>query len=371
METKITADNFHSIYESLLIRVTDKFEIPPIVLKIQGSIIGTLGNFSASTGKGKSKKSFNVSAIVAAALSGQKVLEYEATFPEGKRKVLYFDTEQSDFHCIRILRRIYMLAGLPLDRNSKLIDFLWLREYSPIGRREFIEQSLAAPVNADVGLVIIDGLRDLLYDINSSTEAQEVIGLLMTWTSKYNIHIHTVLHLNKGDDNVRGHIGTELNHKAETILQLRMNAKDQNITEVHPSFIRDRDFKPFAFKINERDLPELVEGVDFSQSTKNETLDYRKLPESMHREALDDAFGVNEEHPISEPMTYSPLLKKMIKAYDDAGFSRQLGVHKALLKHLVEKGVITYRDRAYVYNRNFKYVPDTDPESVQSGLEGI
>ncbi len=33
-----------------------------------GSVIGTLGNFSASIGKAKSKKTFNVSAIVAAAL---------------------------------------------------------------------------------------------------------------------------------------------------------------------------------------------------------------------------------------------------------------------------------------------------------------
>ena len=35
----------------------------------------------------------------------------------------------------------------------------------------------------------------------------------MQWTGEQNIHIQTVLHLNKGDDNARGHIGTELNTK--------------------------------------------------------------------------------------------------------------------------------------------------------------
>lgn len=84
METVITRENYRQVYESLIIRASDKFEIPPIVLRVNGSVIGTLGNFSASTGKGKSKKTFNVCAIVAAAISGNKVLEYEPSFRRGK-----------------------------------------------------------------------------------------------------------------------------------------------------------------------------------------------------------------------------------------------------------------------------------------------
>ena len=38
-----------------------------------GTVVGTLGNFSASIGKAKSKKTFNVSAIVAAALKNGTV----------------------------------------------------------------------------------------------------------------------------------------------------------------------------------------------------------------------------------------------------------------------------------------------------------
>jgi hypothetical protein len=44
------------------------------------------------------------------------------------------------------------------------------------------------------------------------------VGDLMQWTGEKNIRIQTVLHLNKGDDNARGHIGTELNNKAESLL---------------------------------------------------------------------------------------------------------------------------------------------------------
>ena len=61
---------------------------------VDGSVIGTLGNFSASIGKAKSKKTFNVAALTAAALANGTVLHYRASFPEEKRGILYIDTEQ-------------------------------------------------------------------------------------------------------------------------------------------------------------------------------------------------------------------------------------------------------------------------------------
>ena len=71
------------------ISVTSTYEHSPVVLMVDDTVIGTLGNFSASIGKAKSKKTFNVSAIVASALSGSSVLHYRSTFPENKRKILY------------------------------------------------------------------------------------------------------------------------------------------------------------------------------------------------------------------------------------------------------------------------------------------
>ena len=61
---------------------------PPVVLRVDDAIIGTLGNFSVSTGKAKVKKTFNVCALVAAALINGQVLEYQASFPETKRNIL-------------------------------------------------------------------------------------------------------------------------------------------------------------------------------------------------------------------------------------------------------------------------------------------
>ena len=67
------------------VSVTNTYEQSPVVLMVDDSIIGTLGNFSASIGKAKSKKTFNVSAIAASALANSTVLHYRSSFPENKR----------------------------------------------------------------------------------------------------------------------------------------------------------------------------------------------------------------------------------------------------------------------------------------------
>ena len=94
------------------IKATDKVTIPPKILFVGECTIATFGNFSDSTGKAKSKKTFNISAMVAAAVTNTTVLNYRACLPEGKRKILYFDTERSKYPCHNVLELIYKVAGI-------------------------------------------------------------------------------------------------------------------------------------------------------------------------------------------------------------------------------------------------------------------
>ena len=115
--TAMTKEDFAALWKTIRLKVTDTYEVPPEILWVNGSTIGTLGNFSASTGKAKSKKTFNISAIVAAALKNDEVLKYSAYLPPNKRKILYVDTEQSKYHCHKVMERILRLAGLPTDKD--------------------------------------------------------------------------------------------------------------------------------------------------------------------------------------------------------------------------------------------------------------
>ena len=128
---KPTPEELALCIEESAVRAADACEQSPAVLRVDGSVIGTLGNFSASIGKAKSKKTFNVAALTAAALTNGTVLHYRASFPEEKRGILYIDTEQGRPHCQQVLRRILRLAGLPEERDHDNLVMLTLRKVPP------------------------------------------------------------------------------------------------------------------------------------------------------------------------------------------------------------------------------------------------
>lgn len=289
------------------IKATDKITIPPKILFVGDCTIATFGNFSASTGKAKSKKTFNISAMVAAAVTNTTVLNYRADLPEGKRKILYFDTEQSKFHCHNVLERIYKLSGLSLQKDDCRLLFWGLREYTPKLRIALIDYALRK--HDEVGLVIIDGLRDLMYDINNGKEATDVMTVLMAWTSVYELHIHTVLHLNKNDNNPRGHIGTELENKAETVLVISKNTQNNSISEVRPMHMRDKEFSTFAFHIDDNKLPVFDSGFSVTVVKRKEKA-LVGLEKEIHQEILGK---VLEEQTLSK---YNELVDAVAKAYE-------------------------------------------------------
>ena len=288
-----TDEELTAYMEESAVSANGAYEQSPVVLMVDDAAIGTLGNFSASIGKAKSKKTFNVTAITASALKNGTVLKYRSSFPEDKRTVLYIDTEQGRHHCQKVLKRILRLAGLPEDKNPDNLIMLALRKYAPPIRLAIVEQAIGTI--PDLGLVIIDGIRDFLYDINSPSEATDIISRFMQWTDDRQIHIHTILHQNKNDENARGHIGTELNNKAETVMQVEVDKMDRTVSVVEAIHIRDREFEPFAFRINDEVLPELLDSYQpqekkIGRPVKAPFDPYKEISESVHRAALDAAF---------------------------------------------------------------------------------
>lgn len=322
------------------IKATDKIVVPQKILFVGDCTIATFGNFSASTGKAKSKKTFNISAMVAAAITNSTVLNYRACLPEGKRNILYFDTEQSKFHCHTVLERIYKLSGLSLQKDDPRLMFWGLREYTPKLRIAVIDYALRK--YDEVGLVIIDGLRDLMYDINNGKEATDVMTVLMAWTSVYELHIHTVLHLNKNDNNPRGHIGTELENKAETVLIISKNTMNNSVSEVKPMHMRDKEFTTFAFHIDDNKLPVLDSSISVTV-VKSREKSLVSLDNEVHQEILGKVFEENT------PTKYNELVDVVALAYEAAGYKRGMNGIKGLLKLLMGKGIIVKEENGYAY----------------------
>ena len=347
-----TTEELNACIKESVVSVTDVYEQPPVVLMVGDATIGTLGNFSASIGKAKSKKTFNVSAIVASALCNGTVLHYRASFPEGKRKILYIDTEQAEYHCKKVLARILQMADFPNDKNADNLIMLGLRKYSPEMRLAIVGQAIDSI--PDLGLVIIDGIRDFLYDINSPSESTDIISKFMQWTDDRQIHIHTVLHQNKNDEHARGHIGTELNNKAETIMQVEVDKEDKTVSVVEAVHIRDREFEPFAFRINEEAMPEPVESYlpkekKTGRPTKGPFDPDKEIPKNVHRPALDAVFANGN---ISN---YDDYIERLKEGYGLQGI--KLGYNKAVkvATLLSDKQMVIKEGKDYAFNPEYHY----------------
>ena len=230
------------------------------------------------------------------------------------------------------------MAGLPPDSDISSLDFLMLREFTPQQRRNIIDSTLE--VDSDIGFVVIDGIRDLINDINSPGESVDIINDLMRWTNMYNIHIHTVLHLNKSDDNTRGHIGTELNNKAETVMKVVKSEINPDVSEVRPMITREKEFSNFAFRISEDGLPEDIPGFT---SDEEERVTFENITVSQHKGILEKVFAEGQVK------GYNTLVAKLREMYAETGYKRGRTSFVMWLKHLMTKGIIVKEGREYRY----------------------
>lgn len=306
------------------IDVKEHIAAPQIAWSLQNvtdekaAILGTLGNFSLVIGKAKAKKSFFINIAVSTALSSSVMLErFKSDLPTNQSDVVYFDTEQGKYHVQAAVKRICDQIGVPEPKN---LQAYFLRSLTPRERLEFIEAEIYS--NEKIGFVVIDGIKDLVTSINDEEQATNIASKLLKWTEERNIHIITVLHQNKSDANARGHIGTELINKAETVLEVAKSETDHRISIVNALQCRNLEPEPFAFEIDEFGLPIAVENFEQRTETKTKRFDVADLEEIKKFDLLTEVFSNGES------FTYSELVVQLGLAYKNQ-FKAALGINRA------------------------------------------
>lgn len=271
-----------SLYE---IKASDEIPPPEVALKIGDAIIGTLGNILSVIGKAKSRKSFFIAMAIAVSISKDIIFNlFTNELPKHQRNVLYFDTEQGKYHVQLALKRICKLVGVAEPDNLKVYG---LRALNPIERAELIEYAIYNTPN--LGMVFIDGIKDLITSINDEEQATMIVSKLMKWSEEQNILITTVLHQNKGDNNARGHIGTELNNKAETVLSVSKSTENDLVSIVTADMCRNLSPETFAFEIDTDGVPYIS---DFECDGKPiKKMSKKELFEMYKNDIVIDIFG--------------------------------------------------------------------------------
>ena len=234
----------------------------------------------AITGKAKSGKTFVTSMLMAVgSLTPNPSPKGEGSICQLPLKrireeplhVLWYDTEQSDESTQDILKnRIMKLAAdkrglaqadlFDAENNSwsgKMFDVFNVRGVAWKERRSLLCEAVT---RCKPDLVIVDGIRDLVNDINDGMLAQEVMEELMHLATEHKCCIVCVLHQNKGseDHNLRGWIGTELMNKAFEVYACE-KLMPKRIFKVEQTLTRKYDIEQkLYFEVDPKGLPRLT-----------------------------------------------------------------------------------------------------------------
>lgn len=258
-------ERIKALWEKLQIK--DKPERPETLIKFGDADVCTVGNISLLVGKKKSRKSLLVTHLLHLFLKPDYHLADD---------LVIFDTEQEEYDVWRTKDVIYRMT-------NQHIPIFCLRGLSPQERRDFIEQTVIH-WHKPLKIAVIDGIRDCMSNINDPDETTQVMSWLMRLNVDYRIHFMNVLHLNKTDNNARGHIGSELLNKAEITIEVEFDEKSGH-SKVKCESSRRKPFEPFMFTHGPTGLPEIL-GAVIGEERVNDDDKFKKLQAAFDEQTL-------------------------------------------------------------------------------------
>jgi len=256
-----------SIDEECIIDPKEYLSYPPVALSFGEKLIktkqgdqllpipiGTFGNFSVISAPPKTKKTFFVSLLASVFLGGKNNFGGDLLGHRENKSLIHIDTEQGKWHAQKVFKRVLDMNALDY---SKFYYTFGLRTLNYKTRIEFIEYCLKHKAQ-NCGLLIIDGIADLVSDVNSLEESNACVQKIMKWSADYNCHIMCVIHSNFGSNKMTGHLGSFIEKKTECQIQLEANTVNKEWVTVKCRRSRGYAFETFSFKVNEIGLPEII-----------------------------------------------------------------------------------------------------------------
>ena len=236
---------------------------PIPVVKLGGRTMATVADMTTITGMAKARKSYFLSAVLTAALNPTYYHHLEVTLPEGRNKIIWIDTEQSEYWSQQILYRVKR-SGVATTTIDERIIYLNCRDLSVTQLKAVLYVSLEM-YSSQSSFCIIDGSRDMVTSINDEEEAVKLSRWLPQMAKKYQTNITNVLHQNPsgGDGSkLRGVLGTELMNKSEFIIEIKAHPIDKKVFIAGSMLSRDIGTEDVFFEIDDGLLRFTDEPVD-------------------------------------------------------------------------------------------------------------
>jgi RecA-family ATPase len=249
MEVLLSNDGSNKI-DTNLYKITNLDKAPDpsrFILFCGGRRIGSMGNFCVIQGKPKARKSAFVQTILSAAITGSEIMNIGVRMPTNNHIVL-IDTEQDTNDIAANLYRLKKQIGI---KTFKPVDNFSVYSVSDLGPGKIISfiNNLFIQ-NKNIGLMAIDGVLDMIEDMNNITESRELLQQIKLWAKVNNCLILLVLHQSKSSNYSIGHLGSFADRKAQAVLSVEKE-KDDNISTLSAQYMRsDKHFEPISIIYN-------------------------------------------------------------------------------------------------------------------------
>ena len=252
-------------------RITSESEIQPkeYTMEFLGRPCFPRKDLSVFAGVAKTGKTFVTSMLMAAATTSEdepSVLALKRIRQE-PLKVMWYDTEQSleTTKEIMVKRIAKMVGGTFPDTQFFVFN---VRAMTFEERKKMLGVAIES-YRPDI--VIVDGIADLLADINDGPKAIELISELLRLADKNNCNITVNIHLNRSGEksNLRGWLGSMLLQKAFEVFNCAKVFKTDVLSVELFMSRKVNESVTFYYKINSQGIPESTEEPDTQQRDEN------------------------------------------------------------------------------------------------------
>jgi hypothetical protein len=287
-------------------------ERPAPVYSIDGKPVSTVDNLTNILAQAKHGKTAVNGAMIASTFAAPDAdcLGITSENPKGFA-VGHLDTEQSPFDHAEQNRLIERRAGQPLPK--------WFESFHLAGFK-------AADIRAAIPLlmeqwkkrfggihsVFVDGIADAAQDVNDPAESNAFVAELHALAIKFHCSIILSIHLNPGSDfKTRGHLGSQLERKAETNLKIEKDVDEICVLFAEknrhaailkkngPRFTWDNEKRMHVRVQSQQDAKEDLEFAELSKVFKTAFGNHPSLSFSDLRTATVSALKVTDKKPVS------------------------------------------------------------------------
>lgn len=303
------------------IRIRADMNLPPLefLFNMLDKPCFPRGEVVTVTGKPKSGKTFFLSLLMTACTADRDVIGIKRATNSPPLKCLWYDTEQ----CQQSTREIIAERIRPMAAESEdgfleeMYDVFNSRSLDFAERMELLESAIA---QCHPDLVVIDGICDLIRDINDGTTVKAVVEDLMRTAQAYSCCIVCAIHQNKGaeDRNPRGWIGTELNNKSFEVYACELIKPDIIFSVEQVLSRRYRMNSLFYFVVDDNGMPHHSDGP---QTTEESSTENKKSYPPMNEKYIiyvDNQMKVDIRNLFCDvlkngPLFYTPLQQKTME----------------------------------------------------------